>query len=605
MPVFFIIWSLKSTHPQMKTFLKMLLAVIAGLIITSILFFVVMLSVVSGMAAAGKKSVSITDKTVLVMKTGAVIPDRSQGNPLSTIDLVTMSFTETPGLNEILRNLKKAADDEKVSGILIENGTMPSGWATADEIRTALQEFRKSGKFVYSYSDYILMQESYFISTAADRVWINPTSMFDFKGMAAEVTFYKEALEKLGVEVQVIRHGRFKGAVEPYMLDKLSDENRFQISEYMGSIWEHVVSVISDSRGVPVAQVMSLADSLAGYDPELMTRAGLIDGTLYRDQLDDSIRAAAGIDEGKKINFVSMSKYSKVPVKNADAGGKDKIAVLFAEGSINMGEGDDASIGGTRYADEMRKLRLDSTVKAVVFRVNSRGGNAIASDQIWREVELTNKVKPVVVSMGNYAASGGYYIAAAASKIIASPVTLTGSIGVFGLIPNAEVLLDKKLGISSDVVRTNAHSDSPSLTRPLNAFERDALQFNVERTYSTFTGVVAAGRGMRQTAVDSIGEGHVWSGSDAIGIGLVDSLGGLREAVSEAARMAGLEEYRTIEKPEVSDFYTKLLKQMTGEMRTRAIRNELGEVSRYYFDLKEIISSGGIQAVMPYYLEIR
>jgi len=589
----------------MKTFLKMVLAVIAGIIITSLLFFVVMLSVFSGMAAAGKKSVTIPEKTVLVIKTGALIPDRSQGNPFSMIDPMTMSLTQTPGLNEILKNLKKAAEDEKVAGILIENGTMPSGWATADELRAALLEFKKSGKFIYSYSDYMLMQESYFISTAADAIWINPTSMFDFKGLAAEVTFYKEALEKLGVDVQVIRHGKFKGAVEPYMLDKLSDENRLQISEYVGSIWEHVVNSVSESRGVPAEKIMSLADSLAGYDTELMTSAGLIDGTIYRDQMEDSIRAAAGIDTDGKISYVSMSKYSNVTVKHSAPTGKDKIAVLFAEGSIVMGEGDDTNIGGNRYAEELRKLRLDSTVKAVVFRVNSRGGNAIASDQIWREVELTDKVKPVVVSMGNYAASGGYYIAAAARKIMASPVTVTGSIGVFGLIPNAQTLLDNKLGISSDVVRTNANSDSPSLTRPLSAFEKDALQGNVERTYRTFTGVVAAGRDMSQPAVDSIGQGHVWSGADAVPIGLVDSFGGLSDAIREAATLAGLEEYRTIEKPEASDFYTKLLKELTGDIRAKAIRKELGEVSRYYFDLKEIISSGGIQAAMPYYLEIR
>ena len=588
----------------MKTFLKMVLAVITGLIITSLLFFVVTLSVFSGMAAAGKKQVTIPEKTVLVMKTGSLIPDRSQGNPFTTLDPLTMSFTQTPGLNEILSNLKKAAKDENVSGILIETGTMPSGWATADEIRTALNEFRESGKFVYSYSDYVLMQESYFISTAADRVWISPASMFDFKGLAAEVTFYKDALEKLGVEVQVIRHGKFKGAVEPYILDKLSDENRLQISEYVGSIWGHVVNVISDSRGVPAERVMSLADSLAGYDAALMTSAGLIDGTIYRDQLEDSIRTAAGIEKDKKISYVSMSKYANVAVKHTETAGKDKIAVLFAVGSIVMGEGDDTNIGGNRYAEEMRKLRNDSTVKAVVFRVNSRGGNAIASDLIWREVELTDKVKPVVVSMGNYAASGGYYISAAASKIMASPVTVTGSIGVFGLIPNAQILLDKKLGISSDVVSTNAHSDSPSLTRQLNTFEKDALQANVERTYSTFTGVVAAGRDMRQTAVDSIGQGRVWTGADAMPVGLVDSFGGLSDAVREAAALAGLEEYRTIEKPESTDFYTKFLKELTGDIRIKAIRSELGEVSRYYFDLKNIISSGGIQAAMPYYLEI-
>ena len=377
----------------MKTFLKMLLAVIAGMIITGILFFVIMLSVISGMAAAGNKSADIPEKSVLVIKTGAMIPDRTTSNPFAMFDPVTMSLTQTPGLNELLKNLKKAADDENVSGILIETGTMPSGWATADELRTAIEEFKESGKFVYSYAEYILMQESYFISTAADAIWINPTAMVDFKGLAAEVTFYKDALEKLGVDVQVIRHGKFKGAVEPYMLDKLSDENRLQISEYMGSIWEHIVGVISEKRGVPVEKVMSLADSLAGYDPAMMTAAGLIDGPLYRDQLEDSIRTAADIEEGKKISYVSMSKYSKVPVKRKQdtKTTRSKIAVLFAEGSIVNGEGDDTNIGGSRYAAEMRKLRLDTTVKAVVFRVNSRGGSVIASDMIWREVELTAK----------------------------------------------------------------------------------------------------------------------------------------------------------------------------------------------------------------------
>jgi len=583
----------------------MLLAVIAGLILTSIIFFVIMLSVLSGMAAAGKKSVDISEKSVLVIKTGDMITDRTQTNPFALLNPLTMSFSETSGLNDLLKNLRNAADDKNVSGILIENGIMSSGWATADELRIALEEFKKSGKFIYFYSDFIMMQESYFISTAADAIWLSPTSMFDFKGLAAEVILYKEALDKLGVEVQVIRHGKFKGAVEPYMLNKLSDENRLQISEYVGSIWEHVVNVISETRGLSVERVMNLADSLAGYDAALISGAGLIDGTIYRDQLEDSIRVAAGISEGKKINYVSMSKYSKVPVKHATGTGKSKVAVLFAEGSIVMGEGDDTNIGGNRYADEMRKLRLDTTVRAVVFRVNSRGGNAIASDLIWREVDLTRQVKPVIVSMGNYAASGGYYISAAATSIMASPVTVTGSIGVFGLIPNAGRLLEKKLGISSDVVSTNAHSDAPSMTRPLTAFERDVMQANVERTYSTFTGVVAAGRNMRQTAVDSIGQGRVWSGTDAAKIGLVDSFGGLTDAINKAASLAGLTEYRVIEKPEATDFYTKILKEMMGEMRMKAIRNELGEVSEYYFDLKEIISSVGVQAALPYYLDIR
>ncbi len=588
----------------MKSFLKMTFAVIVGIILTGILFFVIMLSVVSGIAAAGSKPAEIPEKSILVLKTGGTIPDRTETNPLAMFNPQAMSMTPAPGLNDILRNLQKAATDEKISGILIENGTMSSGWATADELRQALKEFKKSGKFVYSYTDYVLMQESYFISSAADAIWLNPTSMFHFKGLAAEITFYKDALEKLGVEVQVIRHGKFKGAVEPYILDKLSDENRFQISEYVGSIWEHVVKTISEARGVPVESVMQMADSLSGLNLALMKSAGLIDGTLYRDQLEDSIRSTAGIEADKKINYVSMTKYSKVPEKHAGGLSKSKIAVVFAEGDIAMGEGDETNIGGDKYVSELRELRLDTTIKAVVFRVNSPGGSAIASDMIWREVDLTSKVKPVVVSMGNYAASGGYYISAAADKILASPVTITGSIGVFGLVPNMQTLLDKKLGISSDVVRTNAHSDFPSITRPLTAFEKEVLQTNVERTYSTFTGVVAAGRGMSQADVDSLGQGHVWSGSDATGIGLVDAFGGLNDAVKEAASLAGLETYRVIERPVAVDLYTRLLKEMTGEVREKMVSKELGEAARYYYDLKKIISSGGVQAVMPCYIDI-
>lgn len=588
----------------MKTFLKMTLATIVGLIISGILFFIIMLTALSGMAAAGKKQAVIPEKSVLVLKTESMIPDRTEPNPFTMIDPLTMAFTQTPGLNDILRNLQKAATDDNISGVLIENGVMASGWATADEIRKALEEFRQSGKFVYAYTDYLMTQESYFLSTAADNIWINPVSMFVFKGLATEVTFYREALEKLGVEVQVIRHGKFKGAVEPFMLDKLSDENRLQISEYVGSIWEHAVNVISGSRKVPAERVMQLADSLAGYKPDLLQSAGLIDGMIYRDQLEDSIRTKAGIKKEKKISYVSMMKYAKVPAKHAEGSLKKKIAVIYAEGSIVRGEGDQTNIGGNSYAAEIRKARLDSTIKAVVFRVNSRGGDAMASDMIWREVELTSRVKPVVVSMGNYAASGGYYISAGASKIMASPVTLTGSIGVFGLIPNAGVFLDKKLGINTDVVKTNAHADSPSLTRPLSAFEKEAYQANVERTYSTFTGVVAKGRGMSQASVDSIGQGHVWSGTDAKRIGLVDTFGGLNDAIKEAASLAGLETYRLVEKPDAVDFYSKLLKGITEEIRTKTVARELGPAAKYYYELKEILSSGGIQAVMPYYLDI-
>ena len=587
----------------MKSFLKMTLATIAGLILTGILFFVIMLTSLSAMVAAGNKPVSIPENSVLVLNTGIAIPDRSNDNPLTSFDPLTLSYKKSTGLNDILKNIRKAKNDSKIKGILIEGGLQPNGWATADEVREALLDFRESGKFIYSYADYILTQESYFISSSANRIWISPTGTLDFKGLAAEVNFYHKALEKLGVEVQVIRHGKFKGAVEPFMLDKMSEANRLQVSAYVGAIWNHVVTVIAEERALPEKRIREMADSLSSYDLGYVTRQGLIDGALYRDQLEDSIRLAAEIEKDEKINFVTMTKYTKVPDPFAKITGKNKIAIIYASGNIVMGKGDETNIGGNNYAEELRKVRKDSTIKAVVLRVNSPGGNAMASDIIWREVDLTSRIKPVVVSMGNYAASGGYYISAAGTRIMASPVTITGSIGVFALIPNVKPLLENKLGISSEVVRTNKFSDSPSITRPMSPYEKDMMQYSVERIYSSFTGVVAQGRKMKQSDVDSIGQGRVWSGTDAMNIGLVDTIGGLTDAIKEAALLAGIAEYRTIELPAAVDFYTSLLSDLNEEMKLKVIKEELGENVRYYMELKEIISAGGIQARLPYFVE--
>jgi protease IV len=588
----------------MKSFLKMTLATIAGLILTGILFFVIMLTSLSAMVAAGNKPVSIPENSVLVLNTGIAIPDRSNDNPLTSFDPLTLSYKKSTGLNDILKNIRKAKNDSKIKGILIEGGLQPNGWATADEVREALLDFRESGKFIYSYADYILTQESYFISSSANRIWISPTGTLDFKGLAAEVNFYHKALEKLGVEVQVIRHGKFKGAVEPFMLDKMSEANRLQVSAYVGAIWNHVVTVIAEERALPEKRIREMADSLSSYDLGYVTRQGLIDGALYRDQLEDSIRLATEIEKDEKINFVTMTKYTKVPDPFAKITGKNKIAIIYASGNIVMGKGDETNIGGNNYAEELRKVRKDSTIKAVVLRVNSPGGNAMASDIIWREVDLTSRIKPVVVSMGNYAASGGYYISAAGTRIMASPVTITGSIGVFALIPNVKPLLENKLGISSEVVRTNKFSDSPSITRPMSPYEKDMMQYSVERIYSSFTGVVAQGRKMKQSDVDSIGQGRVWSGTDAMNIGLVDTIGGLTDAIKEAALLAGIAEYRTIELPAAVDFYTSLLSDLNEEMKLKVIKEELGENVRYYMELKEIISAGGIQARLPYFVEI-
>jgi protease-4 len=589
----------------MKNFLIYTLATITGIIIASLLFFFITLASLSMMIASGNKPVSISNNSVLVLKAGVPVPDRGNPNPFSGFDIINMTFSPTPGLNDILKNLEKAASDTKIKGILIENGLLSSGWATTEEIRNALQKFRdESGKFVISYSDYLLQQEGYYLSTIADKIYINPSSMVDFKGLSGEVMFYKNALEKLGVEVQVTRHGKFKGAVEPYILNKLSKENREQIKDYVGSIWNHAVSVISSSRNIPEAQVNHLADILAGNIATGALENKLVDGLLFRDELIDTLKVLSGLTTDDKINLISMNKYSRVPDERKSHSGRKKISVIYASGTIVMGKGSDYNIGGNNYADIIRRERKDTSVKAIVLRVNSPGGNAIASDVIWREVELAAKVKPIVISMGNYAASGGYYISAAGTKIYASPTTISGSIGVFGLIPNAGKLMEQKLGITTETVNTNENSDFPSIYRPMRVFEKEAMQTSIEKIYNDFVSKVAQGRKMSFGNVDSIGQGRVWTGTSAKKIGLVDEMGGLKDAISGAAELAGIDTYSVRELPELVDPYTKIINQLTGEIRMGFLKKELGESFRFYRELMEIKDLSGIQARLPYFIEI-
>lgn len=588
----------------MKNFLKYVLATITGIIIVSILFMVVMLASLSVMMVSGDKTTSITDNSVLVLKAGVNIPDKGSKNPYSGIDIINMTVTPAPGLNEILQNLKKAASDDKVKGVLIENGMIPPGWATTEELRDGLKKFRESGKFVIAWSDYLMIQEGYYLSAAADKIYINPSSTVDFKGLSGEILFYKKALEKLGVEVQVIRHGKFKGAVEPYILDRLSPENREQILTYVGSIWSHVLNNISADRGIPVEKLNSIADNLTGYVAQGAFESGLVDGLLYHDQLIDTLKVRSGLTPDDKIALVPMHKYTKVPESKKTPFQKNKISVVYASGSIVNGKGNENNIGGDAFRDVIRKERKDSTVKAIVLRVNSRGGSAIASDMIWRELELAAKDKPVVISMGNYAASGGYFIAAPGTKVMASPTTITGSIGVFGLIPNTGKLMEQKLGVTYETVETNSNSDFPSVYRSMNTVEKEAMQRSIEVIYSDFVNKVSAGRKMTFNEVDSIAQGRVWSGSNAMRIGLVDSFGGLTDAVAEAGRLAGLEAWSLRELPVSEDPFLKMISQFGAEIKNKILKNELGEFERIFDDLREIRDFSGIQARLPYYIEL-
>lgn len=589
----------------MKNFLIYTLATITGIIISSFLLFIIMIASLSAIVASGEKTVTLTDNSILVLKAGIPVPDRGNPNPWSGFDVINMNFSPTPGLNEILANIRKASNDNKIKGILIENGALASGWATTGEIRDALIKFRESGKFVLAWADYVMTQEGYYLSTAADKIYLNPTAMMDFKGLSGEVMFYKKALDKLGIDVQVIRHGKFKGAAEPFILDKLSTENRAQIKDYVGSVWNNVITQISSSRNIPEERLQKIADGLLAFNADGALATNLVDGLLYRDALIDTIKTLSGISLDDKILLVPMTKYSKIPDPDRVYSAKNKIAVIYAEGSIVMGKGNETNIGGNNYADIIRAQRKDSSIKAIVLRVNSPGGSAAASDMIWRELELAAKVKPVVVSMGNYAASGGYYISAPATKIYANPSTISGSIGVFVLIPNAGNLLNDKLGLTIETVSTNSHADFPSIYRPMENYEKDIMQKSIEKTYSEFMSKVASGRKMRMEHVDSIGQGRVWTGSRAMGIGLIDEFGGLTEAVRGAAELAGITEYSLREYPVLEDPYTKLIAGLTGDIKARIIAKEVGSNIKIYNELKELSGLSGIQMRLPYFIEIR
>ena len=588
----------------MKNFIKITLAVITGIFITSILFFIFLIAGLSSLVSSGEKPVNVSANSVLVLNAGTEIPDRGNNNPISSIDFIEMTYKPVVGLNDILNSISKAANDDNIKGILIENGIIPSGWAVSGEIRNAISEFKQSGKFVISYTDYILTQQCYYLSSEADKIFINPSASVEFKGLSSEVMFLKNALEKLGIEVQVTRHGKFKGAVEPYILDKLSAENREQIKSYTNSIWAHIIESISASRGITTTELNQIADNLTVNASSEAYKHNLVDGLIFRDQLNDTLKLLTGIEDNKEISFISMAKYSKTRDINKNYT-SDKISVIYAAGNIVMGKGNETNIGGKNYAEIIKKERLDTSVKAIVLRINSPGGAVIPSEMIWRELWLAEKEKPVIISMGNYAASGGYYIACPATKIYANPETLSGSIGVFGVLPNVSKLFEKKLGITVETVNTNRNADFPSVFRPMNSYEKDVMQMNIEKIYSDFISKVSEGRKMSLARVDNIGEGRVWSGISAMDIGLVDEIGGLNDAIQGAAELAGIENYSIKELPNFEEPIVRLLGQLNEEVTMKKIKKELGETSIYLNWLNELKDLSGIQARLPFFINIR
>jgi len=548
-----------------------------------------------------KEETKLTDNTLLHIELNTDIMDRAPSDPFSSIDFASMEPKKTLGLNDILKNLDKAARDPKIKGIYLDLTSLSAGMATIEEIRDGLIEFKKSGKFMIAYSE-SYSQGSYYLASTADKIYLNPEGMLDFHGISAELMFFKGTIEKLDAEMQIIRHGKYKSAVEPFMLDKMSDENREQMMALIDGIWGTILSGISDSRGISKGELNRIADGLLIKTPEDAVKLKFVDELKYKDEILAELKEKLGVDKEDDMKFVSLAKYIlAADPSNEKPDRKNKIAVVYALGEIGSGEGSDKTIGSERISKAIRKARTDDKVKAIVLRVNSPGGSALASDVILREVKLAVKEKPVVVSMGDVAASGGYYISCAASKIYADKSTITGSIGVLGIVPNLEKTMKEKLGITFDYAMSNENSNFMTINRPLTPYQKEVIQGYVEDVYSTFVSHVSEGRNMPSDKVDEIGQGRVWIGSDSKDINLIDEFGGLTDAIEAAKELANLTTYSIKDLPEQEDPFEKIINDIFGNASVESrLKSELGDNYRLYQYLKYWKEATGVQARMPF-----
>ena len=598
----------------MKNFWSTFLACLLALVVANVVIGVFLVMVLAGIGTLFSETVpDVQQKTVLRLDFAEPISDDPSRNPLSEMgfnDLISMRVARNYALIDVLKAIETAATDDRISGIYLNvSPNMGMGMATLEEIRDALLQFKESGKFIVSYADYYT-QGSYYMATAADKVYLNPQGNVTWLGLASGVVFYKGLLDKLGVQVEAIRHGSFKSAVEPFILDKMSPENRLQMDALLGSIWGHVVKRVSDARGIDSAQLQRYASDLALQSARNTVDLKMVDSLVYASDVERMLCEMTDRDE--EPEFVSLGTYIDQPKTAVQKLSRNKIAVVYAEGQIVDGKSREGLVGGNSLASRLADVRRDDRVKAVVLRVNSPGGSALASEVIWHEIEQIRQERPVIVSMGNVAASGGYYISCPADAIMASPVTLTGSIGVFGLMFNGEQTLRNKLGITVDVAKTNPSADLGMTVfgavgvRPLSSAERQFMQNGVERVYETFVGHVAEGRNMSVAAVDSIGGGRVWSGIDAARIGLVDGFGGLREAIALAADRAGVAgDFRIVTPADELDPLSQVLRMMSAESRAELFKGEFGEIYSQYEMLQNILGAGGVQAIMPYDVRMR
>ena len=531
----------------MKDFLKFTLATVTGIVISSVVLFFISILVVFSMVSSSESETQVRKNSIMMLDLNGTLAERSQENPL---DLIMKDDYRTYGLDDILSSIKKAKENEDIKGIYIQATSLGAGFASLEEIRNALKDFKESGKFVVAYGD-AYTQGLYYLSSVADKVLLNPQGMLEWRGLAATPMFFKDLLEKVGVEMQVFKVGTYKSAVEPFISTEMSAANREQINVYLSSIWGQITSAVAESRNLSVEALNKEADRMLMFYPaEESVKNGLVDTLIYKNDVRDYLKNLAGIDKDDNMPVLGIQDMINVKKNVPRDKSGNVIAVYYAYGEIDGGSSasTDEGINSEKVIKDLRKLKDNENVKAVVLRVNSPGGSAYGSEQIWYAVNQLKKEKPVIVSMGDYAASGGYYISCNADTIVAEPTTLTGSIGIFGMMPNAKGLTEK-LGVNFDVVKTNPYADFGNLTRPMNDGEKGLMQMYVNNGYELFLTRCSDGRGISMEELDKIAQGRVWTGSTAKELGLVDELGGLDKALEIAIAKAGVDAYTVMSYP--------------------------------------------------------
>jgi len=590
-------------------FLSNVLATIIGLFLFfGILFFgFVIVGALMGGSADDSKKTNVKDNSIIILDLDRITQDHSAKTIIT--DFPIFNQENYDGFIDVLNAIENAKTDSKIKGISLLNVKSNLGMAQSKALRNKLEDFKGSGKFVVSYANYYT-QGQYYLASVADTIYVNPVGALDFKGLSSEILFFKDFQDKYGIKMEVIRHGKYKSAVEPFLENQMSDENRLQMQELLSSAWETIVTDISKSRNISVDSLNAIADRLGARTPELAKTTNLIDKVVYEDQFQNGIKTALGLKMDEDYNSIEMSKYASnvgVSLKSKKSG--DKIAVIYAQGQILDGEGNAQVIGEGYVKKSLQDAVKDDNIKAIVLRVDSPGGSALASDIIWREIELTKKHKPVVVSMGNLAASGGYYISCNADKIFAEPTTITGSIGVFGAIPNFRGLTNT-MGIYSDIVSTHENSAEYSIFQPMSESFKGVITESIETIYDTFLQRVADGRGMTKEQVNEVAQGRVWTGTDAKRLGLVDEIGGLEEAIAHAAELGKTEKYNLenfpVFKKTLEEYFTENVPFPLMKTKESLIKEEIGEESYQIIQqIKNMNSRKGIQTIMPYEIIIR